>query len=695
MLSRYFIARPIFACVCAAFIVIAGLVAMSDMARTQWPNIQPREIRVSTFYPGANAETLASTVAAPLEQVLASTVGLLYVQSTSAGNGQLVLRATFDLDADIDVALLEVNSRVQRALSRLPDEVRRQPITVSKATSSSLLIASLTSPDRRFDLAYMSNYARLNIVDALNRVPGVSGVGVNTMRYYSMRIWLHPDKLARMGLTSLDVLRAVREQNSQFTAGRIGEEPLNEPVDFTFTVNVPGRLSTPEQFGEIVLRKERSGALVKLRDVARVELGANRYDTTARLNGEVALPLNVQVQNDANAIEAVEGVRARLEELSKSFPEGLTYSINYDSTVHIRNAINEVTVTLFEALALVFAVVFLFMGSWRATLIPMLAVPVSIIGAFAVMHAMSFTVNIVTLFGMVFAIGIVVDDAIVVMENVQRIMQSQGLDARAATEQAMREVTRPVVAIVLVLVAVFMPVAFMGGLTGTIYRQFAVTIAGSVTISGIVALTLTPALCATLLRSKDVQQRGFAARFHSGFLRLAGGYSRAVEYLSRQPLLSVAIFVATLVAIMLLAYRIPTSLVPREDRAIVYASPILPDAASLSRSQAVVDQLTAALRQHPAVRDVIAFAGVDGVTGSDLPGGGNLWIMLKPWDERRGSGMSPGDVVEYIEKFGSRTFATLKSWRTNRHRFPAAVPPAESMASSNRAVTAARKNSPR
>lgn len=652
MLSRYFITRPIFACVCAAFIVIAGVAAMQNTAQTQWPNIQPREIVVSTFYPGANAETLANTVAAPLEQQIGNVLGLMYTQSTSSGNGQLSLRASFELGSDIDVALLEVSSRAQKALPRLPEEVRRQGVTVSKNVSTNLLIATLTSPDGRFDLAYMNSYARLNIIDELNRLPGVASVGTNTLRYYSMRIWLQPDKLARLGLSPLDVLRAVREQNSQYTAGRIGEQPLNEPVDFTFTVNVPGRLSTPEEFEQIVLRSAGSGAVVRLKDVARIELGSNRYDTSATLNGAVALPLSISVQTSANAIETAKLVRMRLNELSKAFPEGLVANVNYDATVHIRNAINEVTMTLIEALVLVFAVVFLFMGTWRATLIPMLAVPVSIIGAFAVMYQMDFTINIVTLFGMVFAVGIVVDDAIVVIENVQRIMQAQGLDARAATEQAMHEVTRPVIAVVLVLVAVFMPVAFMGGLTGTIYRQFAVTIAGSVVISGIVALTLTPALCVMLMRKADVERSGVGAKFHSGFLKATDAYVRAIQFFARHKFIGAAVFIGMLAITAALAYRTPVTLVPREDRGIIYASPILPDAASMTRSQAVVDAMSAELVKHPAVQDVVAFAGIDGLTGSFVPGGGNLWIMLKPWDERRGKGMAPGDVIDHIEEFG-------------------------------------------
>jgi len=654
MIARHFIARPIFACVCAAFIVIAGLASLRQLPRAQWPNIQPREISVAAVYPGANAETVASTVAAPLEQSIGNVPGILYTQSTSAGNGQLYITATFDLDADIDAALLEINAHVQSSLSTLPEEVRRQGVTAYKSAHSNLLIATLTSPDHRFDLAYLNNYAVLNIYDEISRLPGVAGVGASVSRYYSMRIWLQPDKLARLGLTPLDVLRAVREQNSQYTAGRIGEEPLNAPVDFTFTVNVAGRLSKPEEFEQIILQTAASGAIVRLKDVARIELGANSYDTSTKVNGEWAVPMVVTVQSSANAIDTAQLVRSRLLELSKSFPQGLSYATTYDSTIHVRNAIREVTKTMFEALLLVFAVVFIFMGSWRATLIPMLAVPVSIVGTFAVMYAMNFTINTITLFGLVFSIGIVVDDAIVVIENVQRIIHSKGIDARAATEQAMREVTRPVIAIVFVLVAVFMPVAFMGGITGALYRQFAVTIAGSVAISGVVALTLTPALCAALLRASDSHHQGLAARFNVAFARFTDVYMRVVEVLSKQRVIGAGIFVAVLALIAVFAYLVPTSLVPKEDRSIVYAVPQLPDAASMSRSQTVVDEISVAARKHPAVQDVIAFAGVDGITASSLPGGGNLWITLKPWSERRAAGMSPADVVEYLEAYSAK-----------------------------------------
>jgi len=661
MIARYFIERPIFAGVCAVFVVIAGLVAMRELPRAQWPNIQPRQIYIETSYPGANALTVADTVAAPIEQAIGSAEGLLYATSTTSGNGSSFTVATFDIDADLDAALIDLNSRVQATLPLLPDEVRRQGVRVRKYSSSNLLVAALTSPDGRYDLAFLNNYARLNIVDEIYRLPGVTGVGIVPRRYYAMRIWLQPDKLARLGLTPLDVLQAVREQNAQYAAGRIGDEPLNAAVDFTFTVNLPNRLSTPEEFGEVVVRTSAStGAVVRLKDVARVELGSNRYDLATKLDGQSALPFSVTVQTTANAIETARLVRARLDELSKSFPPGLAYSIPYDSTIHVREAIGEVTFTLFEALLLVFAVVFAFMGTWRATIIPMLAVPVSIVGAFAVMYMMSFTINTITLFGMVFAIGIVVDDAIIVIENVQRIMRSKGVNAHVATEQAMREVTRPVIAIVFVLVVVFAPVAFMSGLTGTLYRQFAITIAGSVVISGAVALTLTPALCALLLRDADAVQASPIERFQNVFARFTERYVRAVGYLADRRFLTVTMFVLVIGAIVLLARVTPTSLMPSEDRSIMYAATVLPEAASLSRSQAALDTLTEELMRHPAVEHVIAFAGLDSMTGAYQPSGGSLWIPLKPWDERSGKGMSPSDVVAFVESVGNEKVRDAK-----------------------------------
>lgn len=660
MIARYFIARPILASVCAAFIVIAGAVAMRELPRAQWPNIQPREIYIEASYPGANAQTAANTVAAPIEQAIGSAQGLLYATSTASGNGSVFTVATFDIDADVDAALIDLNARVQAVLPSLPEEVRRQGVRVRKYSSSNLLVAALTSPDGRFDLAYLNNYARLNIVDEINRLPGVAGTGIAPRRYYAMRIWLQPDKLARLGLTPLDVLQAVREQNAQHAGGRIGDEPLAEPVDFTFTVSLPGRLSTPEEFQDIVLRTGEGGAFVRLKDVARIELGSNRYDVATKVDGRWALPLSVSVQTTANAIETARLVRARLEELSKSFPDGLSYSIPYDSTIHVRQAIGEVTITLFEALLLVFAVVFAFMGNWRATVIPMLAVPVSIVGAFAVMYLMGFTINTITLFGMVFAIGIVVDDAIIVIENVQRIMRARRVDARTATEQAMREVARPVIAVVFVLIAVFMPVAFMSGLTGTLYRQFAVTIAGSVAISGFVALTLTPALCVLLLREADAVHVGPIARFHAGFARFTESYARVVARLVERRALTGALFLAAVGAIAALAYVTPTSLMPKEDRSIMYATPILPEAASMSRSQAVLDALTEELLRHPAVEHVVSFAGLDGATGALQPGGGSLWIPLKPWNERRGPGLSPSDVVDFVESVGEKKISDAK-----------------------------------
>lgn len=652
MIARYFIARPIFAGVISAFIVIGGLAGLRLLPISQYPNINPPEISVSTYYPGANAETVASAVAAPLEQQISGVPDMLYLSSVSSGNGQLILTARFEIGTDPDIALIHVNNRVQAALPRLPEEVRRQAVSVSKSSSTTLLIVMLTSPQNRYDRNFMNNYAVLNIVDELKRLPGVGAVNITSSRQYSMRLWLQPDKLARFGLTPSDVLAAVREQNSQFSAGRIGAEPMNEAVDFTFTVNVPGRLSEPQEFENIILRTEPSGAFVRLRDVARVELGAGRYDYTAKLDGEWGIPVTVMLQSGANALETAAAVKRRVTELAVAFPAGLAYSIPYDVTLYVDTAIRELLKTLAEAMLLVFAVVFLFLRNWRATLVPMLAVPVSLIGTGGIMYLIHFSINTLTLFGMVFAIGIVVDDAIVVLENVERIMVTTGKNARDATEQAMREVTRPVIAIVLVLLAVFMPVAFVGGITGELYRQFAVTIAGSVAISGFVALTLTPALCALLLRPEDAgphTRSRSLSRFERWFANATSLYERGVRLALQRAGVAVGIFIGMAMITIVFAIRIPTTLVPKEDRAMVYAVPVLPDAASLSRSQAVVDTLTARVREIPGVQHVIGFAGIEGITGAYQPGGGSLWVVLKPWDERRDEASSPAAIVRTIE----------------------------------------------
>ncbi len=654
MISGYFIDRPIFASVISAFILIAGLAALRALPVAQYPDILPPQVEVQAFYPGANAETVAETVAAPLDQAINGVEGMLYLRSASAGNGFLSTAVTFAIGTDADLAAINVQNRVQSALSSLPEEVRRQGVQVRKSQMSLLMIVALDSDDPRFDSVFISNYALLNVVDELRRVPGIGDVQIFGSKDYSIRVWLRPDMLAKLGLTPRDVAEAIREQNAQFAAGRIGQEPMDEPVDFTFSVTTQGRLETPEQFGDIVVSTSGTGGIVRLADVARVELGSREYDFAGTRNGRPTVPLGIFLQPGANALEVGDAIRARLDELSADFPPGIGYSTPYDTTTYIKVSVREVLFTLFEAMALVFVVVFVFLQNWRATIIPMLAVPVSLVGTLAAMLAFGFSINTLTLFGMVLAIGIVVDDAIVVLENVERIMAAEGLGPREATHRAMQQVTRPVIAIVFVLTAVFLPVAFLGGLVGEMYRQFAVTIAVSVAISGFVALTLTPALCATVLRHEDLVSHGVLRGFNDWFARMTGRYAAGVRYLLRHTVLAAVLIAAMLVATLALFRAVPGALAPKEDQGYIMVMPILQDAASLSRTEAVNRQVTQALMAHPAVDQVVAFSGLDALTFTLRTNTGISWVSLKDWSQRRSVEESAEAVAAYVFGAGTR-----------------------------------------
>jgi hydrophobe/amphiphile efflux-1 (HAE1) family protein len=654
VISGYFIDRPIFASVISAFILIAGLAALRALPVAQYPDILPPQVEVNAFYPGANAETVAQTVAAPLDQAINGVEGMLYLRSASAGNGFLSTVVTFAIGTDADLAAINVQNRVQSALASLPEEVRRQGVQVRKSQMSLLMILALDSDDPRFDSVFISNYALLNVVDELRRVPGIGDVQIFGSKDYSIRVWLRPDVLAKLGLTPHDVAEAIREQNAQFAAGRVGQEPMDEPVDFTFSVTTQGRLETPEQFGEIVVSTSDTGGIVRLADVARVELGSREYDFAGTRNGRPTVPLGIFLQPGANALEVGDAIRARLDELSADFPPGMSYSTPYDTTTYIKVSVREVLYTLVEAMALVFVVVFVFLQNWRATIIPMLAVPVSLVGTLAAMLAFGFSINTLTLFGMVLAIGIVVDDAIVVLENVERIMAAEGLGPREATHRAMQQVTRPVIAIVFVLTAVFLPVAFLGGLVGEMYRQFAVTIAVSVAISGFVALTLTPALCATVLRREDLVSHGVLQRFNDWFARMTGRYAAGVRYLLRHTVLAVALIAAMLVATLALFRVVPGALAPKEDQGYIMVMPILQDAASLSRTEAVNRQITQALMAHPAVDQVVAFSGLDALTFTLRTNTGISWVSLKDWSQRKSVEDSAEAVAAYVFGAGTR-----------------------------------------
>jgi HAE1 family hydrophobic/amphiphilic exporter-1/multidrug efflux pump len=654
MISRFFIARPIFACVISAFIILAGIGGMQALPVSAYPNIIPPQVAITAIYPGATAETIAQTVAATLEEEINGVEDMLYMNSINSSDGTLTINVTFAVGADPDLAAINVNNRVQAAVPRLPEEVRRQGVVVRKAASSMLQIVSLSSPDGSQDAVSISNYALLNVLDELRRVPGV-GEAQMFGQDYSIRIWMQPDKLAQLGITAADVAAAVRQQNAQFAGGRVGVEPISESVDFTYSVTAQGRLNTPEEFEQIVVRSTGTGgSIVRLKDVARVELGAQTYNFNSTVRGKPAVLTAIFLAPGANALQTGSAVKQRLQELSVDFPRGIEFEIPYDTIRFVEISIKEVIKTLLEAMALVFGVVLLFLQNWRATLIPMLAVPVSLVGTFAAMYLFGFSINMLTLFGMVLAIGIVVDDAIVVLENVERIMSTEKLAAPEATARAMQEVTRPVIAIVLVLTAVFLPVAFLGGLVGEMYRQFAVTISVSVAISGFVALTLTPALCALLLRQGHTANYRVLQLFNAWFARMTSRYEHGVQYVMKRGALALGVFVVMIAASAALLRAVPSSLAPSEDQGYVFVIGSLQDAASLSRTTEAVNAVAKSMMDNPAVEAPVAIAGMDALTFAFKTNSGIVWLPLIPWDQRRDASMSPDAIVNAVFQAGGK-----------------------------------------
>ncbi len=640
-MSRFFIHRPVFAGVIAIVIVLAGLLAAKLLAVAQYPEIAPPTVLITTSYPGASAETLARTVAAPIEEQLSGVEKLSFFSSTSSSNGALQITATFEPGTNVDQSVFNVNNRVQIAMPRLPDEVRRNGVLVQKRSFDILLVVSLVSPTNQRDTLFLSNFASLNIVDELKRLPGIADVTVFGARDYSMRVWLNPEKMARLGVTTSDVAAALRAQNAQYAAGRIGTEPAPPGQSIVYTVTATGRLVEPEQFGEIVVRATGSAGgpqagavgILRLKDIARIELGALNYDTSNTLDGNQTIGMATFLQPGANALEVAQLIRTRMTELRAGFPEGVEYAIPFDTTRFVDASIKEVSKTLFEAALLVLAVVFLFLQTWRATLIPMIAVPVSLIGAFAGLWLVGFSINTLTLFALVLAVGIVVDDAIVVLENVERLMREEKMRPFEAALEAMDEVSGAVVAIVLVLCAVFIPVAFLGGIAGQLYRQFAVTLTFAVVISGFIALTLTPALCAILMKRDEHHARVFEP-FNRGFAWVTQRFLGGVGVLIRRPLLGLALFLVLLVATVLLFLRIPNSFVPPEDQGYIFGNIQLPDGATLERTRRMAEELGKLVQEHPGVQNVLAINGFDLLGGGNKTNAATMFIPLKHWDQR-------------------------------------------------------------
>jgi len=634
MFSRFFIDRPIFAAVLSIFVVIAGLAAMRTLPIAQYPEIAPPVVTVTANYPGASAGVIEQTVAAPLENQINGVEHMIYMSSTSTSNGQVQIHVTFDIGTDIDQATVNINNRVRQAEPRLPADVRRLGVTVEKGSSSFLQVLAFYSPTGRYDDLYTSNYVTVNVLDQLKRVPGTTNVQIFGAKDYAMRIWVKPDRLTQLRLTTADLIAVLNEQNAQFAAGKIGQTPAGGPQELVYTVTTKGRLADPGEFENIIVRANADGSTLRLKDVARVELGSKDYDFIGRVNGKEAVLVGVFLQPGANALDVSNNVKKTVQALSARFPDGLTYSVPYDTTRFVEVSIREVLKTLVEAMALVILVVFLFLQNWRATLIPFAAVPVSLIGTFAGLYLLGYSINTLTLFGMVLAIGIVVDDAIVVLENVERIMHEEHLDAREAAVKAMREVTSPIVAIVLVLCAVFVPIAFLGGLTGELYRQFAVTISIAVVISGAVALTVTPALCVLILKREHKRPGRFFTWFNDWFHRVTGRYTDGVAWMIRRGGIGIALF-AGMVALAAGLWRAtPGSLVPDEDQGFYIAAVILPDGASLERTDRVVSEVVDIIKSNPNNQDAVAFTGFDFIGGGFRNNAATIFVTQQHWDER-------------------------------------------------------------
>lgn len=650
---NFFIQRPIFSAVISIIITIVGALCIAVLPVSQFPSrISPATVQVVASYNGASAQVVEQTVAAPIEQQVNGAQGMLYMNSVSSNDGRMVLNISFDANRDLELATVDVQNRVQLAQSSLPSDVTRAGVSVMKQSPDMVLVINLTSPNNMYDSLFLENYARINLVDAISRIPGVGNVTLAANLTYGMRVWLDPNKLSELGLTAVDVANALSEQNVQAPGGQLGQQPSPDNVPYQITVQVKGRLSEPAEFENIILRAGTGGNIVRVKDVGRVELGSESYRGYTRLNGQPTSTICIYQLPGANAIDLANQVRGVMVERAKSFPEGMEYKIPFDTTRFVRASIESVLHTLFEAVILVLIVVFIFLQNWRATLIPMITVPVALIGTFAAFPLLGFSINTITLFAMVLAIGIVVDDAIVVVEAVQHKIDHDKLPPMEATKQAMAEVAGPIVAISLVLMSVFLPSAFMSGTTGRLYQQFAVTVAVSVGISALNALTLSPALCSILLRpatpGAGVLGTFFGA-FNRGFDALTRGYGALVKKGIRMSAIVLLALLGVVIGTGGVLKVLPTGFVPSEDMGYFIASVNLPEASSLKRNDALVKKMEAVLLNDPAVADTIVLGGLNILTNGYSSYSTCVFVVLKPWDERKTKELSLGASIRRMQ----------------------------------------------
>ena len=636
MISKTFISRPKFALVISIVITIAGLISMALLPVNMYPQITPPQVQITASYPGASAQIVEESVIRPIEEQVNGVEDMMYIESTSSNNGTANITVYFKVGTDTDIAQVNVQNRVALAESGLPEEVKRQGVSVKKKSSSMLLGINLYSSKDNIDAIFLSNYATNYLTEPLGRINGVASAEVMGEQTYSMRLWLRPDRMASLELTVAEVQAALQEQNTIVAAGKLGAAPTGPSQQFEYSIQAKGRLKTPEEFGQTIIRANKDGNFVRLNDIARIEMGAASYSTTAKLNQQDTAFIVIYQLTEANATQVATDVKARMEELAKQLPDGIEYSIPYDTTEFINRSIEEVVITLVQAVGLVILVVFLFLQNWRATLIPTVAIPVSLVGTFAFMMMMGYSINLITLFGLVLAIGIVVDDAIIVIENVERILKEEKLPIKEAVTKAMEQVSGPIVATTLVLLAVFVPVGFMPGITGELYKQFSVTISFAVLISSVNALTLSPALCALLLNEKAMQPIKWLAPFEHVITRSTSGYSKVINFIlkrsARMALFAVVIFAAA----GWLVKTVPTGFVPAEDQGFLFVDVQLPDAAASNRTQEVMHKLGDIVKNEPAATDFIAVSGFSLLGGAGSNNALGI-VILKDWEERTSS----------------------------------------------------------